>query len=177
MGRRYKKLISKEVRLFFEKIQTQILDAYTLLSDDNDRELFYDYLLANVKLYFDKFEDELQANLSEPESPDYEMVTTTVEEPVEEPVPVVPKSEPEPEPVDSLEKALFAWGGAITKGRYDDNPARHTKLDDTYVVPLSSKEASSSGWTENGHCVRGLGRYFSNPDMPNELSRRASPLL
>ena len=76
---------------------------------------------------------------------------------------------PEPEPVDSLEKALFAWGGAITKGRYDDNPARHTKLDDTYVVPLSSKEASSSGWTENGHCVRGLGRYFSNPDMPNLL--------
>ena len=37
------------------------------------------------------------------------------------------------------------------------------------MVPLSSKEASSSGWTENGHCVRGLGRYFSNPDMPNLL--------
>ena len=76
---------------------------------------------------------------------------------------------PEPEPVDSLEKSLFAWGGSIAKGRYDDNPARHTKLDDTYVFPLSSKEASSSGWTENGHCVRGLGRYFSNPDMPNLL--------
>ena len=51
---------------------------------------------------------------------------------------------PEPAPVDSLEKSLLAWGGSISKGRYDDNPARYTKLDDTYVFPLSSKEASSS---------------------------------
>tara|TARA_B100000686_G_C16760380_1_gene958262 strand:+ start:1224 stop:1727 length:504 start_codon:yes stop_codon:yes gene_type:complete len=76
---------------------------------------------------------------------------------------------PEPAPVDSLEKSLLAWGGSISKGRYDDNPARYTKLDDTYVFPLSSKEASSSGWSENGQCVTGIGRYFSNPDLPNLL--------
>ena len=76
---------------------------------------------------------------------------------------------PEPAPVDSLEKSLLAWGGSIAKGRYDDNPARHTKLDDTYVFPISSKEASSSGWTENGQCVTGIGRYFSNPNLPNLL--------
>ena len=35
--------------------------------------------------------------------------------------------------------------------------------------PLSSKEASSSGWSENGQCVTGIGRYFSNPDLPNLL--------
>ena len=76
---------------------------------------------------------------------------------------------PEPEPVDSLEKSLLAWGGSIAKGRYDDNPARYTKLDDTYLFPLSSKEASSSGWTENGKCITGIGRYFSNPELPNLL--------
>jgi len=76
---------------------------------------------------------------------------------------------PEPAPVDSLEKSLLAWGGSIAKGRYDDNPARHTKLDDTYVFPISSKEASSSGWTENGKCITGIGRYFSNPNLPNLL--------
>ena len=34
--------------------------------------MFYDYLLTNLKLYFDKFEDELKANLPEPTTPEYE---------------------------------------------------------------------------------------------------------
>ena len=56
----------------FEKVETQITDAYKLLSNDGDRELFYDYLVANMKLYFDKFEDELSAVLPEPTNPEYE---------------------------------------------------------------------------------------------------------
>lgn len=56
----------------FEKVETQITDAYKLLSNDGDRELFYDYLVANMKLYFDKFEDELAAVLPEPTNPEYE---------------------------------------------------------------------------------------------------------
>ena len=55
----------------FNKIEKQILDAYESLAADEDRTLFYDYLLTNLKLYFDKFEDELKANLDEPTSPDY----------------------------------------------------------------------------------------------------------
>lgn len=56
----------------FEKVETQITDAYKLLSNDEDRELFYDYLVANMKLYFDKFEDELASILPEPTNPEYE---------------------------------------------------------------------------------------------------------
>ena len=55
----------------FNKIEKQVLDAYESLADDEDRTLFYDYLLTNLKLYFDKFEDELKANVDEPPSPDY----------------------------------------------------------------------------------------------------------
>jgi len=43
----------------FKKIESNIIDSYELLSDEEDKELFHDYLIANVKLYFDKFEDEL----------------------------------------------------------------------------------------------------------------------
>lgn len=56
----------------FKKVERNILDAYELLSNDEDRELFYDYLITNLKLYFDKFEDELAGNLEEPTTPEYE---------------------------------------------------------------------------------------------------------
>ena len=56
----------------FKKIQKQILETYSLLSNDKDREIFYDYLLTNVKLYFDKFETELQPTPAEPTTPEYE---------------------------------------------------------------------------------------------------------
>jgi len=56
----------------FEKIENQIVDAYALLENDMDRELFYDYLITNIKLYFDKFEDELSDILPEPTTPEYE---------------------------------------------------------------------------------------------------------
>ena len=56
----------------FKKIQTNIIDAYELLDDPEDQELFYDYLVANVKLYFDKFEDELSGDIEEPTNQAYE---------------------------------------------------------------------------------------------------------
>ena len=56
----------------FNKIENQILDSYESLSDEEDRTVFEDYLLTNLKLYFDRFEEELQPTLPEPESPDYE---------------------------------------------------------------------------------------------------------
>lgn len=56
----------------FDKVGKQIEDAYRMLASDEDRELFYDYLLTNLKLYFDKFEDELQTSLPEPTTPEYE---------------------------------------------------------------------------------------------------------
>lgn len=56
----------------FGKIETQISDAYTLLSNDEDKNLFYSYLITNLKLYFDKFEDELASVLPEPTTDEYE---------------------------------------------------------------------------------------------------------
>ena len=56
----------------FERIEKSIIDSYGLLANNEDRELFYDYLLTNLKLYFDKFEDELASVLPEPTTPEYE---------------------------------------------------------------------------------------------------------
>jgi len=56
----------------FKKIENQIVDAYALLGDEQDQSVFYDYLVTNLKLYFDKFETELQTTLEEPTTPEYE---------------------------------------------------------------------------------------------------------
>jgi hypothetical protein len=56
----------------FKKIRQNILDSYDVLADDEDREIFYDYLITNVKLYFDRFEEELSPNVTEPTTPEYE---------------------------------------------------------------------------------------------------------
>jgi hypothetical protein len=80
----------------FKKIETNIIDAYEVLSDPEDEGLFYDYLLKNLKLYFEKFEDELQPNVSEP--------TVDVDEPA--PEPAVDLGEPEEDTVDALDLDL-----------------------------------------------------------------------
>jgi len=75
----------------FKKIETSIIDSYELLSNPEDQELFYDYLIANAKLYFDKFEGELSPEIEEPTNQAYDMA----------------KEEPAPEAVeDELEIEL-----------------------------------------------------------------------
>jgi hypothetical protein len=56
----------------FNKVEGPIIDAYELLSNEEDQELFYDYLIANLKLYFDKFESELATTVEEPTNQAYE---------------------------------------------------------------------------------------------------------
>lgn len=56
----------------FDKIEKQITDAYSLLGNEEDQELFYKYLITNVKLYFDKFEEELKTTIEEPTTAEYE---------------------------------------------------------------------------------------------------------
>ena len=56
----------------WERIETNIVDSYRKLANAEDRELFYDYLVANLKLYFDKFDDELANVLDEPSSEVYD---------------------------------------------------------------------------------------------------------
>ena len=57
----------------FKKIESNIIDSYELLSNPEDQELFYDYLIANTKLYFDKFETELAGTVEEPTNQAYAM--------------------------------------------------------------------------------------------------------
>ena len=59
----------------FKKIEKNILDSYELLANSEDRELFYDYLITNIKLYFDKFDDEMKMGLEEPTTPEYDEAT------------------------------------------------------------------------------------------------------
>ncbi len=56
----------------FTKVEKQIVDAFDMLADDKDQELFYDYLVTNMLLYFDKFEDELKNELPATTTPEYE---------------------------------------------------------------------------------------------------------
>ena len=64
----------------FNKVEKQILSAYEdIAGDKEDGEQFKDYLLTNLKLYFDRFEEELKPDLPEPESPDYEGIPAEAE--------------------------------------------------------------------------------------------------
>ena len=56
----------------FKKIESQIIDAYDMLSNPEDQEVFFDYLIANLKLYFDKFENEIQPSVDEPTNQAYD---------------------------------------------------------------------------------------------------------
>ena len=50
----------------FNKIETQIVEAYKTLHNPEDIKAFYDGLLMNLDLYFKKFEDEIQPNVESP---------------------------------------------------------------------------------------------------------------
>ena len=56
----------------FKKVSQYILDAYDSLANPKDKEIFIDYLITNVKLYFDKFEDELAKSVDEPTTSQYD---------------------------------------------------------------------------------------------------------
>ena len=62
----------------FKKVQQYILDSYDLLRDPADKKVFVDYLITNLKLYMDKFEDELQTSVEEPTTPAYEKTQGSV---------------------------------------------------------------------------------------------------
>jgi hypothetical protein len=80
----------------FDKVEKVILDSYTMLSDQKDQELYYDYLLTNLMLYFDKFEDDLATELPQITTPEYEKAK---EEPAEE-EPPAEEEEAEEEPAE-----------------------------------------------------------------------------
>jgi hypothetical protein len=62
----------------FEKIEKNIIETYGILSDEDDQKLFKDYLITNLKLYFDKWEKELGA-VVEPTTDEYESEKEEIE--------------------------------------------------------------------------------------------------
>ena len=68
----------------FKRIETNIIDAYDMLDSAEDKELFYDYLITNLKLYFDKFEGDMEASPEEPSTDEYEEASAETEEAPEE---------------------------------------------------------------------------------------------
>jgi hypothetical protein len=56
----------------FKKISQYILDAYDMLANVEDKKIFVDYLITNMKLYFDKFEQEIQKDVDEPTTQQYD---------------------------------------------------------------------------------------------------------
>ena len=55
----------------FNNIEKNITETYAILHDESDEKLFQDYLITNLKLYFDKWEQELGA-VTEPTTDEYE---------------------------------------------------------------------------------------------------------
>jgi hypothetical protein len=65
----------------YKKIEKNIADSYSVLGNEEDTKLFYDYLITNLKLYFDKFEEEMGIKPdTEPTTPEYEQQKKREEE-------------------------------------------------------------------------------------------------
>lgn len=61
----------------FDKIEQNIADSFSILANPKDEDMFTDYLLTNLKLYFDKYEDELKGVVAEPSTAEYEDEVST----------------------------------------------------------------------------------------------------
>ena len=64
----------------FKQIQGTVVDDFGELANDEDRELYHDYLKTNILLWRDKFEEVLSTNLPEPTTPEYEQEKSGEEE-------------------------------------------------------------------------------------------------
>ena len=51
----------------YKNVEKNIITAFDDLDDPQDREMFKDYLLTNLKLYFERFEEELRTDLPAPD--------------------------------------------------------------------------------------------------------------
>jgi len=68
----------------YKDIEKNLITAFDDLDDPSDRQMFKDYLLTNLKLYFERFEEELQTDLPAPDiqtPPDAEVAPSPAEEP------------------------------------------------------------------------------------------------
>jgi hypothetical protein len=69
-----------KAKRIYGNIETSIIDYYGELDNPKDQEMFYDYLIANMKLYFDKWENMMNSKLQEPESEEYDQAKTDTQD-------------------------------------------------------------------------------------------------
>ena len=66
----------------YPNIEKSIVDYYGELDNPEDQEMFFDYLIANLKLYFDKWDGEMSAIApQEPTNVQYDQAKSTEEAP------------------------------------------------------------------------------------------------
>lgn len=56
----------------YPSIEKSIVDYYAELDNPEDQEMFHDYLIANIKLYFDKWGNEMSTSVEEPTNDEYD---------------------------------------------------------------------------------------------------------
>ena len=61
----------------YPSIEKSVVDYYSELDNPEDQEMFYDYLIANLKLYFDKWGSEMETTVEEPTNDAYEAAKDT----------------------------------------------------------------------------------------------------
>ena len=62
----------------YPAIEKSVVDYYGELDNPEDQEMFYDYLIANLKLYFDKWDSEMSVGVEEPTSDEYDQAKQAV---------------------------------------------------------------------------------------------------
>ena len=66
----------------YPNIEKSIVDYYAELDNPEDQEMFYDYLIANLKLYFDKWDGEMSTVApEEPTNAQYDQAKAPEESP------------------------------------------------------------------------------------------------
>ena len=83
----------------YPTIEKSIIDYYAELDNEEDQEMFYDYLIANMKLYFDKWESEMTSVVDEPTNDEYE---SAGQDSAPDPVADAPEGAPEAPAEDPL---------------------------------------------------------------------------
>jgi hypothetical protein len=62
----------------YPAIEKSVIDYYAELDNPEDQEMFYDYLIANLKLYFDKWDGEMSTSVEEPTNQQYDQAKQAV---------------------------------------------------------------------------------------------------
>ena len=62
----------------YPAIEKSVIDYYSELDNPEDQEMFYDYLIANLKLYFDKWDSEMSKSVEEPTNQEYDQAKQAV---------------------------------------------------------------------------------------------------